>query len=68
MARRKFSREFKVSAVKLVHEQGYTWPRRRGAWQWQSEDADVSRWSWLATSGRWSTFDRVTGGSQSNVG
>ena len=24
MARRKFSREFKVSAVKLVNEQGYT--------------------------------------------
>jgi transposase len=27
MARRKFSREFKVSAVKLVNEQGYTIPQ-----------------------------------------
>jgi transposase len=27
MARRKFTREFKVSAVKLVNEQGYTIPR-----------------------------------------
>ncbi len=26
MARRKFTREFKVSAVKLVNEQGYTIP------------------------------------------
>lgn len=26
MARRKFTREFKVSAVKLVHEQGYSVP------------------------------------------
>lgn len=26
MARRKFAREFKVSAVKLVNEQGYTVP------------------------------------------
>ena len=26
MARRKFTREFKVSAVKLVNEQGYTVP------------------------------------------
>ena len=26
MSRRKFSREFKQSAVKLVHEQGYTVP------------------------------------------
>ena len=26
MARRRFSREFKVSAVKLVNEQGYTAP------------------------------------------
>lgn len=27
MARRKFTREFKVSAVKLVNEQGYTIPQ-----------------------------------------
>ena len=27
MARRKFNREFKVSAVKLVNEQGYTIPQ-----------------------------------------
>ena len=27
MARRKFTREFKVSAVKLVNEQGYTVPQ-----------------------------------------
>jgi transposase len=27
MARRKFAREFKVSAVKLVNEQGYTIPQ-----------------------------------------
>ena len=26
MGRRKFTREFKISAVKLVHEQGYTIP------------------------------------------
>jgi transposase len=26
MSRRKFTREFKVSAVKLVHEQGYSIP------------------------------------------
>ncbi len=44
MARRKFTREFKVSAVKLVNEQGYTIPaaaKRLGV--------DPNRvWGWVA--------------------
>jgi transposase len=42
MARRKFTREFKVSAVKLVNEQGYTIPQ--AAKSLGVDDACVRYW------------------------
>ena len=42
MARRKYTREFKVSAVKLVNEQGYTVPAAARSLVFSSQ-----QWSWI---------------------